>query len=255
MEGWQKMLIAAGSAAGLAAVMYYLFREEVELADEDKEKSAGNSSSSKSARAGGERSGDISLADIKVILQEMVESQLKMKASMKALSKKMAKETLSFEEIYTQVKDAQPEDPLEKRGLSMADLQDPISKHQNDPDVMRTMQLLMGPDPSSMASPSEKAKSITTEQITEINAFMLTELQSFIKEFQGITGKATYDMKTVVTATQAILDSKVTAKFNVESEDMEGAIMANQSNLVQNQEFLTTHMKIQQTMDELMQSF
>merc|ERR1712151_269880 len=141
----------------------------------------------------------------------------------------------------------------EKRGLSMADLEGPIQKNQNDPAIMQTMALLMGPDPNSVASPSEKAKSITTEKITEINAFMLSELQQFIKYFHSLAGKTTYDMKTVVAATQAMLDSKVTAKFNVETEDMEGAIMANQNKLVRDAAFLETHQKIQETMQAFMQ--
>jgi len=254
MEAWQKILVAAGSAAGLAAVLYYLFREgDVELLEEETKKKAGTAANSKVTKAGAS-GGKISRDDVMEILQEMVESQQKMKAHMKALSKKMAVESLTFEEIYAQVRDAQPIDPLEKRGLSMADLQDPIEQNQNDPAIMQTMALLMGPDPNAMASSSEKAQSITSEKITEINAFMLKELLQLIKDFHRIAGKATYDMKTVVTATQAMLDSKVTAKFNVESEDMERAIMANQTTLFQDQAFFSTHMKIQQTMEQFMQS-
>merc|ERR1712218_105760 len=101
---------------------------------------------------------------------------------------------------------------------------------------------------------TEKAKTITVEKIIEINCFMLEELQEFIKHFQGLADKASYDLKTIVIASQAMLDSKVAAKFNVVSEDVEGAMAANQQELGVNRAFHTTSIKMREAMEQLMGS-
>lgn len=258
MEGWQKLLVAAGSAAGVGAVLYYLLREDPEA---DEKLLAAAAAGQDPSGAGGARahapstqggSKDISSDELLVILKEMNEGQQQMKAIMKTLSKELADDNLQFDQLYKKVAASQPADPLEKRGLSMADLEAPLERNQQNPQVMEAMQNLMAP--ATMSAPSAKVPDISVEKITEINIFMLEQLQEFIKTFHGLANKASYDMKTVVTASQALLDSKVSAKFNIQSEDMESAIMANQAKLCQNQRFLQAHMTMQQTMEQFINS-
>eukprot|EP00928_Gymnodinium_smaydae_P087285 TRINITY_DN71563_c0_g1_i1.p1 TRINITY_DN71563_c0_g1~~TRINITY_DN71563_c0_g1_i1.p1 ORF type:complete len:251 (-),score=93.91 TRINITY_DN71563_c0_g1_i1:160-912(-) len=246
MQQWQKLLMAAGGAAAAAGVLYYLLREEAEV--DPSALDAGEE-----AKVKGAKRGEVSREEMIEILTEMVETQKKLKASMKALAKDMASKPIAFEDVYAKVKDAQPtQDPLERRGLSMADFETPLQKHQNDPAIMQLMGQLMGGDPTNGGANPAKVKSITVDKIIEINAFMLQELQSFITSFTARDDKVNFDMKTVVTASQAMLDAKVTSKFQVASEEIEAAIMANQGELIKHQKFIETHMKMQQTMEAFM---
>lgn len=108
-----------------------------------------------------------------------------------------------------------------------------------------------GPDPSGKQPVmTEKAKSITVDKINEIHLFVLEELQIFMKEFHALSNKSSYDMKAVSIGSQAVIDAKVAAKFNLASEDLEGAILLNQPVLVKDHTFMTTHMKMQQITQE-----
>merc|ERR1719453_2908532 len=116
------------------------------------------------------------------------------------------------------VKEHDTGDPLEKRGLSMNDLEGPLGRLQNDPEVMMALQAMMsgGEEPSE---PSATAKATSSAKIIEINEFMLEELRKFVTDFEAHrkTSSKTWDVKTVVIASQALLDSKVTEKFGLSS--------------------------------------
>mmetsp|Transcript_30215 Transcript_30215/g.66058 ORF Transcript_30215/g.66058 Transcript_30215/m.66058 type:complete len:245 (-) Transcript_30215:79-813(-) len=239
---WRKLLVSAAGAAGVAAILYYLLREETEAFPEEEKK--------KTLRS---RKDNISKEDVVKLLQDIIDSQKDMKAQMKVLAKDIASGSLSFEQVYARVREGQPADPLDKWGLSIEDLDSILEKNHSDPAVMQMIARLMGgPDPNIASQPTQRSRELTVETITEIHVFMVEELQKFIRDFQNLSDKASYDMKTVTVVSQAILDSKVTAKFNVASEDMEGAIVANQQKLMKDQAFMSTHMRMQQTMQQLM---
>lgn len=243
---WQKVLLAAGASVGVGAALWYLLRDDPE-GEAQLLKEAVRSSNATSDSPPKQH-------DLKEVLQEMVSAQEKMKASMKALAKDMAASILPFPELYERVEKSQPQDPLEKRGLSMQDLESMLMAN-TDPAVMGLMAKVMGAgDPAEMAEPSEQAKAITVEKITEIHVYMLEQLTKFFEDFKAVDNKGKYDMKTVVVSSQAFLDSKVMAKFQIAPEDIEGAIMRNREKLGKDRAFVETHQNIQATMEAFISS-
>merc|ERR1719281_766401 len=79
--------------------------------------------------------GEMDKQDVLRILQEIVESQSDMSALMKEVTEVVLKEELSFQQVYARVKERQPQDPLEKRGLSIQDFDTLLDTHQKDDDV------------------------------------------------------------------------------------------------------------------------
>lgn len=247
---WQKILMAAGGAVGVGAVLYFLLREDPEA-----EAQLLREVAVAQAKANGGGSAPVEGQNLAEILREMTSAQEQMKTSMKALSNDMVASPLPFEKLYLRVQEAQPQDPLEKRGLSMADLERMLMANQSDPTVMELMAKVMGgTDPSTAGGPTEKAKQISVEKITEIHVFMLERLTKFFAEFKARPDKAMFDMKTVAVSSQALLDSEVMAKFSYASEDIEGAIFLNRSKLTTHMAFLETHRQIQQAMEQFMSS-
>uniref|UniRef100_A0A7S1SB65 Uncharacterized protein n=1 Tax=Alexandrium catenella TaxID=2925 RepID=A0A7S1SB65_ALECA len=236
---WQKLLLAAGGAAGVAAVLYYLLKDgpegEKALTEETLEK-----------RTAG---GALSKEEVLEVLKEIAGMQQAMRESMKKVTQEMAGRDLSFDQIYERVKDAQPTDPLEKRGLSAEDLDRVLQSNGNDPEVMHAVSKIMGPpEQDGAVSITARAKEITVDLIVDIHVFMLEELKKFVREFADIQDRAKYDLKTVGIVSQAVLDSKVGQKYSLASEDMEGSIMLNKDKLMKDMKFMQTHMEMQQVM-------
>uniref|UniRef100_A0A7S4R1W3 Uncharacterized protein n=1 Tax=Alexandrium monilatum TaxID=311494 RepID=A0A7S4R1W3_9DINO len=242
---WQKLLLAAGGAAGLAAVLYYLLRD-----DPEGEKALLEDRLAEAASETKRRSGELSKGEVLEILQEISGMQQVMKENMRKLTKEMAEKELSFDELYERTEKAQPTDPLEKRGLTGEDLDRVLQSSSSDPEVMTAVSKIMGsPEPSGgEVVLTARAKEVSVQMIVDIHTFMLEELQQFVREFADIQDKSKYDMKTVGILSQAVLDSKVAKKYNLVSEDMEGAVMSNKGSLVQDMKFMQTHMEIQQVM-------
>jgi len=237
---WQKLLLAAGGAAGVAAVLYYLLKDgpegEKALTEETLEK-----------RTAG---GALSKEEVLEVLKEIAGMQQAMRESMKKVTQEMAGRDLSFDQIYERVSDAQPTDPLERRGLSPEDLDRILQSSGNDPEVMHAVSKLMGPpeQEDGALSITARAKEVTADLIVDIHVFMLEELKKFVREFAGVQDHAKYDLKTVGVVSQAVLDSKVGQKYGLASEDMEGAVMLNKDELMKDMKFMQTHMEMQQVM-------
>jgi len=249
MESWQKLLLAAGGAAGLAAVLWFLLRDDPE---DEKLLLEEKATEEKAAKR---RPQDLSKEEVLAILADIVGMQQVMKQNMKKLTKEMAEGELAFEQIYERVKEAQPADPLEKRGLSPDDLDRVLQSSSSDPEILQAVSKIMSPaEPQEGSALTKRAKELTVAQIVEIHTFMLQELQAFIKYFQGLKEeeRAKYDKKTVGIVSQAMLDSKVSAKYSLASEDMEGAILANKSKLVSDMKFMQTHLEMQQAMQQFL---
>lgn len=237
---WKKMLLAAGGVASAAAVLYLLLREEPEGANQFLEAAE--------KRVSG---GEITKEQLKQILQEIIASQDKMKGFMKKLSQEWIKEKPSFEQTYEKVKGAQPDDPLERHGLSMPAFDELLQKHQNDPTIHEAIAKIMGA-PSADISASEQVKAINVQKIIDVHKFMSAELEALCSEIQGLPGRASLDPKVVTITAQAIVGAKIEQDFGFSSEDIEGAVMMNHTSLAAHQEFAMINMSIQQAMAKLM---
>mmetsp|Transcript_67971 Transcript_67971/g.199634 ORF Transcript_67971/g.199634 Transcript_67971/m.199634 type:complete len:252 (+) Transcript_67971:68-823(+) len=247
MDGWKRALLYAGGAAGAAAVLYYLLREEPES------KQAPPSASGEVARSGGKklRVEDVTKEQVQQILNEIVDSQEKMKAHMKALTDKLLANPITLEQTYHLVRDVQPDDPLERHGLTMMDFDQLLSKYQSDPQVREGLARIMGaPDQSAMANQGAVA---SAKRVIEVHAFMLQELEKLVQYyFTSVKNKEAYDMKTVTLALQAIVGAKVQEKFDMSSEDIEMAVIKHHSTLATDQEFERVNMKMQMVMAQIM---
>jgi len=238
------LLLAAGSAVGIAAVVCYLLKED---ADAGKQVAL----DSKDKKQGSVDVGEITKEQVQQILQEIIKSQDQMKGYMKGLTRELVKDKLSFEQTYKKVKEVQPDDPLEKYGLSMMDFDQLLDRHQNDPSVRDLIAKIMGaPNPSSCTS--DKVQSITVQKIIDVHNFMLEQLEALNSSFQALPNKATYDMKTVTITAQAIVGSKIEQQFGISSEDIESAVLMNHTTLATHQEFASININIQHTMARLM---
>jgi flagellar basal body-associated protein FliL len=133
-----KIVIGASAAVAVAAVVAYIFRKE----------------GSKSASGKTPLSADeISKAQLVRILEEIQVAHDKMRLVTKKLSSAILASNLNFEQTYQRVLESQPEDPLQKYGLSMMDFDRLLEREQYDPEVRQALTKLMAtPEASSLKS-------------------------------------------------------------------------------------------------------
>lgn len=239
LEPWQKLVVAAGGAVAVGAVLYYLLREEGEgegagEAEEDASRSTG----------------EISKDELIEVLTEMYGAQQGLKDKMKVVSAEIREKDLKLDDVYERLKNVHPEDPMEKHGLTMEKLDGLLEGYSQDVGVRDAVAKLMGqPDPRTAVG---GRKDISVKVIMDIHVYMLEQLRKLMAEFQKLPNQSSYDMKTLSMASQAVLDARVSAKFDIQSEDIEAAIIQNQSALFQDKEFLSVHMQMRQAMDQWM---
>eukprot|EP00933_Yihiella_yeosuensis_P074853 TRINITY_DN83928_c0_g1_i1.p1 TRINITY_DN83928_c0_g1~~TRINITY_DN83928_c0_g1_i1.p1 ORF type:complete len:249 (+),score=69.66 TRINITY_DN83928_c0_g1_i1:92-838(+) len=242
---WKKILPYAVGLAGAGAVLWYLLKEE---------KAAGAASAGedeRKKRAGQKSVDEITKEDVRTILKEILASQEQMKSYIKNLTEELLVKSFTFDEIYKKVKDVQPADPLHNYGLSMVDFDKVLDKHQQDPDVREAITKLMGaPAPKTVAS--DKVQSITQKKVIEVHQFMLEELDKLCNDFANTPGREGYDSRTVTIAAQAIVGSKIEAKFSLTSEDIESAVLLYHAQLATDKDFAGVNIKIQHAMGKLM---
>jgi len=242
MESWKKALVLAAGATGVAGVLYYLLREEP-----DSKLLPADSRDDKAKR---KFQPEEELANVQQILREIVESHEKMRTHMKALTQELLAKKLDFEQTYQRVKDVQPEDPLERNGLNMAEFDTLLGKYQHDVQVKEDIGKIMGM-PTNPSSEPAKA-SVPARKVIDVHSFMLEELEKLVQHVGIMPDKVSYDMKTVTLAAQAIVGAKVEEKFSLTSEDIERAVIEHHTSLATDQEFAAVNMKMQQAMAFLM---
>lgn len=246
MADSQKLLLAGIGAASVAAVVYCLTK------DDSKSKKTSVAGAPSGAPAGGKaKAEEISKETVTTILKEIIDSQEKMKSYMKILTKELRTKQMDFHQTYDRVKAVQPNDPLEKYGLSMGEFDRLLDTYQGDPKVREAIGKIMGaPNPGTQQS--AKVQAITVKQIISVHQFMLGELESHVKTYQGLPKKDEFDVKTITIAVQAMVGAKMEEKFDIASEDLENAVLVQHSMLGTNQEFASINEKIQKTMGRLM---
>mmetsp|Transcript_14336 Transcript_14336/g.37046 ORF Transcript_14336/g.37046 Transcript_14336/m.37046 type:complete len:255 (-) Transcript_14336:70-834(-) len=249
MDGWKKALLVAGGTAGAAAVLYCLLRDEskAKLLAAPAARGVSGDDKKKAPKLQVEH---VTKEQVQQILMEIVESQDKMRTHMKILTQELQAKSLAFEGIYKRVRDVQPQDPLERYGLSMMDFDTLLNKYQDDPQVREGIAKIMGiPD---VGKGQDKGSSVASGRVVEVHSFMLEELDKLVRHFSMVPNKESYDMKIVTLAAQAVIGAKVEEKFSLTSEDIERAVLKNHETLAKDQEFAKINMKMQQTMAQLM---
>jgi len=188
---------------------------------------------------------DISKDRLHKILEELIKSHEQIKKDSKMITQELLKApSMPFEQAYQRVKEIQPEDPLERHGLSLVDFDHLLDRHQNDPTVRSSVAAIMGA-PSPGSSTSERVQMISVKEIIEIHVFMLEALEGLTGELQS---RSRRDVKTATIAAQCIVNAKVEAKFNLTSEDLEIAVLNNFTVLATDTDFVTVSLEMQSTM-------
>eukprot|EP00747_Dinoflagellata_sp_TGD_P115450 gnl/TRDRNA2_/TRDRNA2_172161_c1_seq2.p2 gnl/TRDRNA2_/TRDRNA2_172161_c1~~gnl/TRDRNA2_/TRDRNA2_172161_c1_seq2.p2 ORF type:complete len:111 (+),score=30.39 gnl/TRDRNA2_/TRDRNA2_172161_c1_seq2:47-379(+) len=88
----------------------------------------------------------LSPEEVKLIFQDVLESQAQKKANWQKLSKDVVTSELTFEELYQRIKDA-PDvsmDPLKKYDLTESDLDQLLGRHYRDPNLKETVAKIWG---------------------------------------------------------------------------------------------------------------
>jgi hypothetical protein len=244
MESWQKLLLAAGGAAGVAALLYYLLNGEGE---ENEAETEGSISHSK----------EMSKQELLVILKELVTTQREAMENMSSISKKMVEDTdgsaTDFDKVYQMVQ--VPEDPLRSRGLGMEDLEPLIQRHEADMEVRSALQQVMTGGAEAGGVDVAKIKSINVDKLVEINKHQVEELEAFAKDFSTTKDKSKYDVHRLLLAINAMLNCKVMQKFGLEEKDIQAATMAHQVELQKSMAFRNSLEKQQSLMESIMVSF
>lgn len=241
------MALIAGGAIGITGLVYYFLRRKqtrrdkpvVPIAAETKEdaKKLDPSTATKE--------------EVLSVLSCVIESQDIMKALMKDLIQMLLENDYGFQEVYQKVKAVQPDDPLEATGLTMHEFDELLTKYQKDPEITQTVARIMGMSACSTEGTS-KAQALRREKIIEIHKFMLQEIKKLVEEFQRIPEAASYDMKTVTIAVQAIVGSLVEKKYSVGSDEIELAVILHHQSLASNAEFARINVEMQSTISSLM---
>merc|ERR1712216_552444 len=83
---------------------------------------------------------------------------------------------VSFQEAVARIKKECPDDPLEKRGMTLQELDRMLEKHQSAPQVREAVAQMM-------ATPSQgTSKEMTVDQVIEVHARMAQELQRIVRD-------------------------------------------------------------------------
>lgn len=238
----------------MGAALFFLLREEAPAPAKPVTTAARSASPPKaSARGAPLKVDEVTKEQVQQILNEIVDSQGKMRSQMKLLTKEMRSKAMTFDETYRRVQAVQPEDPLEKCGLSMQDFDQLLNKHQNDPLVRQGIARIMG-GPAHDAEAAPGAASADTKTLVRVHRKMLEELEKIVTKFDGTPGKDQYDMKTVTLAAQAVVGAKVEEEFGLSSEDIERAVMQNHAELATDQDFANINVRMQASMSKLLEA-
>jgi len=241
--GRQQAAVAGGTAAA-AAVLYYL------LAEEDKAAPSGGAATPKGAVKPFHQ---MTKQDTVEILDEIVVSQKGMSALMKDVVQVILSETLTFQQVYERVKAKQPQDPLERRQLSIQEFDQLLDKHQGHEEVKEKIGQIMSAGSVTGEAPTS-AKPVPLGEIVTVHEYMQTELQKLVDEYKTWSGREGYDKKTLTISAQALVAARVQKNFDYTSEQIEAGVVANHSQLSHDQQFAKLNLNMQQLIGQLMEA-
>lgn len=129
-----------------------------------------------------------------------------------------------------------PQDPMEARGISEADLPALFAEYENDSIVMNAAGQLLSP---MSRGDLKAAQKISMEQLVEIHQLMESRMQSILDEFRHLSALARAEMprKERENTAELLISSAVERQFAVRCEDVEMAVMIQEEALQHNTEF------------------
>eukprot|EP01053_Blabericola_migrator_P000570 Blabericola_migrator_1__569@NODE_1140_length_5303_cov_96_490451_g776_i0_p3_GENE_NODE_1140_length_5303_cov_96_490451_g776_i0NODE_1140_length_5303_cov_96_490451_g776_i0_p3_ORF_typecomplete_len260_score48_38RPA_C/PF08784_11/0_018RPA_C/PF08784_11/9_2e03RPA_C/PF08784_11/3_9e03HAUS2/PF15003_6/0_14HAUS2/PF15003_6/40TPR_11/PF13414_6/0_15DUF4168/PF13767_6/38DUF4168/PF13767_6/6_7DUF4168/PF13767_6/1_6e03CHASE6_C/PF17150_4/2_5e02CHASE6_C/PF17150_4/5_8TPR_21/PF09976_9/3_1e02_NODE_1140_length_5303_cov_96_4904 len=242
------------SVAVLGAATVYVYKTYInsESTTESGEatSSQGQSASPKAASASAKI--DLKTAsrdDVLNLLREIIKIQKEMSQSMQEVTKRIVEKNMSLDDAYDIVAQNQPEDPLEKHGLSVSDFDALLERFTPDREVHDAiMEVVQGPEQAT----GPEAKALTVERIVEINLTMLEKFKSAIAHYKEAKQRdpVKYNNRTMSIAAQAVVGAHVQREFNLTADEVEAAMMAHQLELSMRRDFLQASDEIQKILNE-----
>jgi hypothetical protein len=240
----KKVAIVAGGTAAAAALLYYLLAEEDKLAPK-----GGAAAPSGAVKPFSQ----MTKADTVEILDEIVVSQKGMSALMKDVVQVILGEDLDLKKVYDRVKAKQPQDPLERRQLSIQEFDQLLDKHQSHDEVKEKIGQIMSAGSVASEAPSD-AQPVPLNEIVSVHEYMQQELQKIVEEYKAWASRDQYDKKTLTISAQALVAARVQKKYKYSSEQVEAGVVANHTQLSQDQQFAKLNLNMQQLIGQLMES-
>lgn len=241
----------AGGVVAVGALLFYLFREESSEknvsnanTDETESKETSDTATTKSLE-------NYTKEDMLLILDEILESQNCLKRVMKTLTNEfILNPPKTLQECYDKVKKASPQDPLDKRKISLSDFDRLVERFYNDEGISSTIEKIMGiHGPNTLP---DRVNHITSEQLIKVNEFMLKELREFVDQYIFISNKDKFDVKTLTITAQVWVGSKVEKQFNLNSDEIEAAMLLHSQSLRNDPDFGRISFQMQATMEQLL---
>ncbi|KAJ1610640.1 secreted protein [Cryptosporidium canis] len=244
----------AGGIAVIGALLYYLFRDDSPITEDESDNVHEVAIAKDIPEFTSKRLLDtFTKEDMLLLLDEILESQNSLKKIMRSLTGDfMTNPPKSLQECYDKVKDASPQDPLDKRKISLVEFDRLVERFYNDEAISNAIEKIMGiHGPSSL---TERTGNISSEQLIKVNEFMLKELREFVDQYIFIANKDQFDVKILTIAAQVWVGSKVEKQFNWSSDDIETAMLLHSQTLRNDPEFGRISFQMQATMEQLLGS-
>ncbi|EEA07428.1 uncharacterized protein CMU_036010 [Cryptosporidium muris RN66] len=240
--------VIAGGAAAIGALLYYLFKDEGESRKTEADLGE-NRNADEDVKI--MKSVDIYTRDDMItILDEILESQNSLKAIMRELTERFKSDPPNnFQECYEIVRKVSPKDPLEQRSLSISDFDRLVERFYGDEEVCSIIEKIMGIN--GLNTLPGNISNITKEQLIKVNELMLKELREFVDQFIFIPNKE-FDMKTLTITAQVWVSAKVESQFDLNSDDIEAAMLMHSHSLRNDPDFSRISFQMQATMEQLL---
>lgn len=248
------VVAVAGGVAVIGALLYYLFRDDSsENKDESNTLVEATVTNDRLENMAKGSLDTFTKEDMLLLLDEILESQNSLKKVMRSLTSDfIADPPKSLQDCYDKVKDASPQDPLDKRKISLVDFDRLVERFYNDEGISSAIEKIMGiHGPSSI---TERVGNISSDQLIKVNEFMLKELREFVDQYIFIANKDQFDVKTLTIAAQVWVGSKVEKQFNLSSDEIETSMLLHSQTLRNDPEFGRISFQMQATMEQLLGS-
>eukprot|EP00439_Symbiodinium_sp_Y106_P035150 s5356_g4.t1 len=183
------------------------------------------------------------LAEVLQIISEIVTSGEKLKGHVKNLTKELITEKLSFDESYKRLKEVQPDDVLERYGLTLQQFDALLERHWTNPKVKEGIHPIVG-----MPVTTDGTAEVPVDKVIEVHKYMLEEVDKVIQQFESLQSQATYDVQIATFTLHAMVGAKVEEKFDLTAQDIEHSVVRYHAELATNKEFTSVNIPLQNAM-------
>lgn len=244
---WSKALAVGAGAVGLIAAVACFLKDEDEAEVSQRTEDVADGAVPNMLAAE-----NASRDYVVMLLNKILAEQKRMKSANREIVKKIrAQAKPNFFQAYELVSAIVPEDPLEKAGFKMEDLDTMLQRHQSDPEVRAGIMQMMGADQISFDKPPASVKDILAA-----HKLMIKETLELGQTFKKLSLKkrAAFDTKTLMVAVTVMVGAKVEEQTGLSSDDIEAGVAVHQAELQKSSEWNKANKAMQGAMMTLVQA-